>query len=406
MQQFVGGERRPNGEHQGAELRELAQASAGGRQGVLLVTHAGHQHRDEFALDGTAQFVVSLVAPARLAHHARHVVGSQSQHAAAEGQLEVGRHRALTLLDGSLQHFHHAQVALHTARERRVDGAESNAANQVGEHHFAHTRLAQRRQHALDIAQEHAVRPDDQHALLGERKPVRIEKVCRAVQRDHRLAGTGAALHDEHALVRGANDDVLFRLDGGDDVAELPAAALAQRRQQHALAAQLRLVEAVVFADAEVVLAEEFVFDRHQGATLHEKVPASHELHGVAAGCAVEGLGDRCPPVDDELVVVFVRHGQTTDVERLGIAAAVGGAVDAPEHQGGVADVEFVEHLHQLLVEVVALIALLEGAAGLAGSQLADRQRLLAGRRQALVGPVDVRLFGGEIGVFGHFWGL
>ena len=227
------------------------------------------------------------------------------------------------------------------------------------------------------------------------------------MQRDDGLAGARAALHDEHALVRRADDDVLLSLDGGDDVAELSAAALAQRRQERALAAKLRSVaQTVVGPDAEVALAEEFVFDGGQPAAVDHEVPAAHQPHRLATRRAIKRLGDRRAPVDDQLVVVAVVHRETPDVEGLRLAARVGSLVDAPEHQRAVADVDVVEHLHQLLVEIVALDPLLGGAAHLADRHLAHAQGLLAHGDEALVGAVDVRLFGGDIGVVEHVLGV
>ena len=225
------------------------------------------------------------------------------------------------------------------------------------------------------------------------------------MQGDHRLAGSGPTLHHEHALVWRADDDVLLGLDGGDNVAELSAATLAQRGEQRAVATQLRLVEAFVFANAEVVLAEEFVFDRLQLPTVNEKVAPTHELHRVTSGGAIKGLSNLRAPVDHDLVVVFVGHGEAPDVKRLGLAPAVGGAVDTTENEGRVANVEIVQHLHQFLVKVVALVALLEGAARLTCGQFANPEGLLPDEFEALVGAIDVRLFSGKIGMFGHFGG-
>ena len=88
-------------------------------------------------------------------------------------------------------------------------------------------------------------------------------------------------------------------------------------------------------------------------------------------------------------------------MEALGAASGLGGAegrrllgttVDPPEHQRGVAEVEFVEPLDEGLVEGVALESGLHRAAevGLVEISQAPRRRLR--RLQAVVGKVDVRL--------------
>ena len=66
------------------------------------------------------------------------------------------------------------------------------------------------------------VGPDDEHAAAGDALPVRVEQVRRAVQRDRRLARSGAALDDQDAGQRRAHHAVLLPLQGGDDVAHPP----------------------------------------------------------------------------------------------------------------------------------------------------------------------------------------
>ena len=83
-------------------------------------------------------------------------------------------------------------------RVRRGD-REVDVGHEVGEHDLLDAGLAERRQHLLDVAQEHPVGADDQHALVLEREAVRVEQVGGAVQGHDRLAGARAALHDEHA---------------------------------------------------------------------------------------------------------------------------------------------------------------------------------------------------------------
>ncbi len=119
MQQLVGCQRRPDGKHQTAEITELAQLRARlAEREVFFLRLVGEQHGDDLALHRAAQLVVSWRTLARLAHHTRHALGLQSQHAAAVGHLEVLGNRALPLGDRALEHLDHAQVALHALGER------------------------------------------------------------------------------------------------------------------------------------------------------------------------------------------------------------------------------------------------------------------------------------------------
>ena len=69
------------------------------------------------------------------------------------------------------------------------------------------------------------------------------------------------------------------------------------------------------------------------------EVAAARQPHRRAAGGPVEGLGDRRPPVDDDRLLVLVGHGEAADVEGVAAASPLSAvAVDAPEHEAGVAE--------------------------------------------------------------------
>ena len=237
---------------------------------------------------------------------------------------------------------------------------EADVGHEVGEHDLLDTRLAERRQHPLDVAQEHPVRADDEHALVLQREAVGVQQVGGAVEGDDGLAGARPTLDDQHAGMRRADDLVLLGLDRGDDVAERAGAAALEGGEQRRVAAQpgaRRIVvgEPLVVADAEVALAEQLVLDAEDGAALDGEVAPAEQAHRLAAGGAVERLGDRRPPVDDDRFGVLVGDRQAADVEALRAAGLLGAAVDPPEHQCGVAEVELVETLDEGLVEGVAL---------------------------------------------------
>ena len=115
--------------------------------------------------------------------------------------------------------------------------------------------------------------------------------------------------------------------------------------------------------DAEVALAEQLVLDAEDAAPLDGEVAATQQAHRLPAGGAVERLGDRRPPVDDDRLRVLVGDGQPADVEALHAARLLGAAIDATEHQRRFAEIELVESLDEGLVEGVALEAGLHRAA-------------------------------------------
>ena len=285
---------------------------------------------------------------------------------------------------------------------------DAHVGDEVGEHDLLDARLAERWQHPLDVAQEHPVRPDDEHPLVLQREPVGVQQVGGAVQRNDRLAGPRAALDDEHAGLRRTDDLVLFGLDRGDDVAERSRAAAFEGGEQRRVAAQpgarrIDLGEALVVADAEMAVAEQLVLDAQDGAAFDGEVAAALQAHRLTAGCPVERLGHRRAPVDDDGLGVLVGDGQPADVEALRAALGLGGAegrrlfgtaVDPPEHQCGIAEVELVEPLDKGFVEGVALETGLHRAAEVGLVEVSQAPRRRFRRLQAVVGEIDVRLLG------------
>ncbi|MEZ5207105.1 MAG: hypothetical protein R2690_09045 [Acidimicrobiales bacterium] len=86
------------------------------------------------------------------------------------------------------------------------------------------------------------------------------------MQRHDGLARPRTALHHEHAGQLGADDLVLFALDGGDDVTELAGAGRLERRDQCAMPLEGGTAVVVVDAEGRQGIAEELVFDAQQVA--------------------------------------------------------------------------------------------------------------------------------------------
>ena len=93
----------------------------------------------------------------------------------------------LPVLQRSPHHAGHAPVTLDLRRRGRVLGARLVGRLEPVDGRELHVVLAEGRQHLVDVAQEDAVRPDDQHPLGAEPTPVRVEEVRGAVQRHRRL---------------------------------------------------------------------------------------------------------------------------------------------------------------------------------------------------------------------------
>ena len=168
---------------------------------------------------------------------------------------------------------------------------------------------------------------------------------------------------------------------------EASSAALPTRSEPGALRQQGLAVEDLVLHGQELAAAG-------------GEVPAAVQTHGLAARGPVERLGHRGPPVDDQRVVVLVGDGDATDVEALAAVGLV--PVDATEHQRGVADVELGQAAHDALVDDLALEAGLVGAPPADLDHAGQARRRTAAGLEGLMGPIEVRLFGFQIGIAGH----
>ena len=96
----------------------------------------------------------------------------------------------------------HPGRALDVGDRRLVVAGGADAVDDLAERPQRDRGLAEGRQHPLDVAHEDAARADDQHAAALVAAAVGVEQVRRAVQRDHGLAGAGAAGDRDHALGR------------------------------------------------------------------------------------------------------------------------------------------------------------------------------------------------------------
>ena len=152
-------------------------------------------------------------------------------------------------------------------------------------------------------------------------------------------------------------------------------------------------------ADADVAVAEEFVFDAEKLTALNREVAATREAHRLASRRAVERLGNRRPPVDDHRLTLLVGNGQTPDVETLHPVGTFGVAVDPAKDESCVAEVELRQTIDQRLVEDVAFVARLEGPAETGLGEVTKLPGVGPALLETRIGVVDEGLFLGEIGV-------
>jgi hypothetical protein len=206
VQQLCWGQDRPHPVERPASFVGTAQCVFDVTWANLGVTVRIGERGPELALDGTATGVVALEPATCVLDNSGCFAGPDTDVAGTERHLKVGTQRSLPIRDRIVDEITHAIFALEldglATVARLVGPAELDARDQVSQHRLLDTGLAERRQDAFDVPQEHTVRPKDQHALVFERESMRVQKVCSAVQRNDSLAGARATLHDKHALLR------------------------------------------------------------------------------------------------------------------------------------------------------------------------------------------------------------
>ncbi len=325
---------------------------------------------------------------------------------------------------GARHHPGHPGVTLQTRDVGRAVLADPDLGDEAGHRREGDPGLAQRGEDLLDVAEEERVGTDHQHALPLEREPVGVEQIGGTVEGNGRLAGAGAALHDQHPAERGTDDLVLLALDRGDDVGHPAGPGTVEGGEEGGWTADGQVADDELarcglppgdahplFDELDTVFGqgEPLVLDPHDLAALEGEVAAEDESLGVATGGPVEGLGNRGPPVDDERLVVCSVDGQSTDVEGLGVrdpVRAVGGRggpvaraggqpVDPPEGECLVPDVQLLEPGQAGAHDDVPLGPGLEGAAlAQVEHALEHRIGIPAHGVEPRVGEVDERLLG------------
>jgi len=190
--------------------------------------------------------------------------------------------------------------------------------------------LAQGRQHGSDVVEECSVRADDQHAATSQAFTIGIEQPGRAVQTDGSLAGARSALDAQRYAYVGTDDDVLLRLDRGDDVAHGSHPWPLDLAGEN-LAPEGGPVRCCVL----IASTEPLVLKGGQLTSVDAETPAQAHAHRLGPGRAVEGGGDVGPPVDDDGVAMGVRHVASSDVPALGRRGPRRMLVDPAEEQAG-----------------------------------------------------------------------
>ncbi len=162
------------------------------------------------------------------------------------------------------------------------------------------------------------------------------------MQRDDRLARSRAASDDGHATVRRTNRLVLLGLDGADNVFHLSTASARDGSHEGAFAEDLQI--------GVRLAVEEIILDTSHLVVAAAKHASTNDFHGGDLRRAVEGLGGRRAPVDDQWFVVVVPDADAADVADLAVVQ-----IETAEHESFMFGVEDGQPLRRLVGERVAL---------------------------------------------------
>lgn len=234
----------------------------------------------------------------------------------AEGELGLGPgRRGLQSATGHLaEHVEHAGGALDPGDGRVVVRGGLDAVDQRTDRADRDLALlAEGGQDALGVRDEERGRGDDQDAARVP-PPVLVEQVRGPVQGHGGLAGAGTALHIGDGGGGSADDEVLLRLDGGDDVPHGVAAGLAEGGHQRAVAddGQFAPVEG-----GPQLGAHQVVLDAEDLAALGADDAPAHDPARIDRRRPVEGRGGGRAPVDHQRRVIGVEDTDPADVEGL-----------------------------------------------------------------------------------------
>ena len=310
-------------------------------------------------------------------------------HVVAPEHPELRRAAGRLLARGTAHHLGHPLRPLDVGDRRLVVAGRPDAVDDLAERAQRHGGLAEGGQHPLDVAHEDPAGADHQHAAALVAAAVGVEQVRRAVQRDHGLAGAGAAGDRDDALAGRADRLVLLGLDGRDDGVHRPVAGPRELRHQRALA-----------DDRQVGL--DGVGSSSSSSTPSTCAPLQRSTRrrttswGVGGGGLVEHRGRRRPPVDQQRLAVGVAQPDPADVARLRVA--LGAQVEPAEDQPLVGGVELGDAArgledHRVALDEATLVLEPAAVVALAGQRL----RRLGGVAQLDVDAVDEGLLVGDL---------
>ena len=157
---------------------------------TALAAHLPPHHVEQRRCD-PRDLTVAAALPHQLATQLAELLAVHHDHVVAPEDPELPRRPGHLLARRTPHQLGHPGRSLHIGDGRLVVARRADAVDDLAERPQRNGRLAEGRQHALDVAHEDAAGADDEHAAGLVTTAVGVEEVRRAVQCDDRLARPG-----------------------------------------------------------------------------------------------------------------------------------------------------------------------------------------------------------------------
>ena len=340
--------------------------------------------------DERSQLLATLVVQAVAAPRSSYTLGKfQSRHPKFVDPVphnKVVFGHTLARVHRLADELRHPRITLETSDLRRIAPAALDPVYKIIDRRHLDTGFPQGRKHPGDVTHERSVWANDQDTLAFQREPVGVQQIRGPMEGDRCLAGTRPALHNHHAMHVGADDLILFNLDGRHNVSHVRAAGTTKRSQQCSGADEGTVVALKQFD------VEDLVVDRNKRLTVGSEMTPPVEPERVASGRSVERLGDRGTPVDNHRVLLGIENRHTAQVELFAVDP-----VDPAKHQRFGSNVEPCKTIGRTFAHHVTLEARLMGATRFGdhiGGDLTGRIAHLveAAERESQVGLLTAKL--------------
>ena len=134
-------------------------------------------------------------------HDVYRLFNAQTCITSAKGHHHIFTKTTFTIGNCFFNHTGDFLLPLNTRHLGRFAATKTHIGYKILQNYLFNACFTQRRQHALDVTQEHTVRSNDQNALVFQRKTMRVQQIGGTMQGDNSLPCARATLHHQHTTL-------------------------------------------------------------------------------------------------------------------------------------------------------------------------------------------------------------